>query len=334
MIRPFDPRDILLVRDLQRKSALLGLERTLLYSRTPLTDALLNHLPLKPLSTLTYILKTSPKEGDLRGLAQVERRHDPLEGDIVCLAPSLEEGEAAPLIWQNLLEYLCVAGGEWGMLQLFAKLVRDDGQEAEIFQEAGFHTYTQEHIFRLDHLPSHLPPPHEVPLRPQDEGDAWALQRLHSSVVPRPVQQAEGLGKEDWALTHRWGGSRRVGYIFEERGEVLGCIRFTLGRGCHWLRMLLDHGARERAEELMKWGLALLPAHRPRPIYSSIRGYEEDLRTALEGNGFQYQMAQYLLVKHLAVPVRERRLKLVPSLEKRREVVTTISRAEGFEETA
>jgi len=149
------------------------------------------------------------------------------------------------------------------------------------------------------------------------------------------VQQAEGLAKEDWALNHRWGRSRRQGYILEERGEVLGCIRFTLGRRCHWLRMLLDHGARERAEELMKWGLVLLSAYRPHPIYSSIRGYEEDLRAALERNGFQYQMAQYLLVKHLAVPVRQRRLKLLPGLEKRPEVVTTIARAKGgFEEAA
>ena len=329
MIRPFNPRDILLVRDLQTRSIPLNLERTLLGSRTPLTDALLGHFSPRPANTLTCILKTSPEEGSLIGLAQVERRQDRLEGNIVCLAPPLKENEAAPLIWQKLLEQLCIGGSEWGILRLFAKLVRDDGQEAEVFQEAGFCIYTQEYIFRLDHLPSDLPPIHEVPLRSQSVGDAWILQRLYSSVVPRLVQQAEGLAKEDWAPSHRWLAPRRQGYILEEGGEVLGCIRFTLGHKCHWLRMLLDHGARERAEELLKWGLTLLSAHSPAPVYCSIRVYEEDLRTPLERNGFQYQTAQYLLVKHLAIAVRERRLKLVPNLEKRPEVVTTISRAKG-----
>jgi len=334
LIRPFNPRDILLVRDLQRRGILLDLERTLLGSRTPLTDALLDHFSFKPASTLTYILKASPEEGNLRGLGQVKRRRDRSEGDIVCLAPSLEEGEKAPLVWQELLEHICIGGGEWGMLRLFAKLVRDDSQEAQVFQGAGFCTYTQELIFRLDRLPAHLSAPQEVPLRPQTAGDAWVLQRLYSSVVPPLVQQAEGLAKEDWAVNHRWGGPRRRGYILEEGGELLGCIRFTLGRRCHWLRMLLGHGARERAEELVRWGLALLSAQRPASVYCSIRGYEEDLRATLERNGFQYQTAQYLLMKHLAVPVRQRRLKLVAGLEKRPEVVTTISRAKGsFEET-
>ncbi len=333
MIRLFKPRDILLVRDLQTRSIPLDLERVLFCHRTPLTNALLGFFSPKPANTLTCILKTSPEEGGLRGLAQVERRRDRLEGDIICLASSPEENQAAPLLWESLLEHLCIWGAEGGILRLFAKLPRDDGQDMEAFQEAGFCTYTQEHILRLDQLPAHLPSPHEVPLRPQTAGDAWMLQRLYSSVTPHLVQQAEGLAKEDWALNHRWGGPRPRGYILEEKGEVLGCIRFTLGRGCHWLRMLLDHSARERAEELARWSLALLAAHRPAPIYCCVRIYEEDLRTSLERNGFQYQMAQYLLVKHLAIPVRESRLKLLPNLEKRPEVVTTISRAKGgFEE--
>jgi len=264
----------------------------------------------------------------MQGLAQIRQRKGRPEADVIYLAPSFSTADEAPVIWYRLLNHLCARAGERGVQRLFVRLA-EDSEEVETFQQIGFSQYTHEDIFCLKSLRESCRQLGRVVMRPQQAVDAWALQRLYANVAPRLVQQAESLGERGWEQSAVdwpfW--ARSKGYVLEEDGEIVSYLRCSKGRIGHWMRILLHPQAYDRADEVIRYGLALLWHDPPRPIYCNVREYEGGLKTPLQAWGFEPFASQAVLVKHMTVRVLEPARKLVPALDKRAEVATpTVSR--------
>ncbi len=332
MIRSFGVRDLFLVGNLQRRGTCLDPEIALTQPYSPLWAALSSYFLMQEAGTSTFILvEEAIDPGELltgschpmQGLAQMRQRKGRPEADVIYLAPSFSNADKASIIWYRLLNHLCTRAGERGVQRLFARLA-EDGEEIEIFQQLGFSQYTREDIFCLNSYPESSRPLDRIVMRPQQAVDAWALQRLYSNVAPRLVQQAESLGERGWEQSAVdwpfWAGSE--GYVLEENGEIVSYLRCSRGRIGHWMRILLHPQAYDRADEVIRHGLALLSHDPPRPIYCNVREYEGGLRTSLQGWGFKPFASQAVMVKHMTVRVLEPARKLVPALDKRAEVAT------------
>jgi len=341
--RPFTPRDIFLVKDLERQTQPLGLEGALLCPPAPLLVALLGHSLLLRKRFCTYVVDAGTEWRQFKGFVQMVGRNNGGEGEVICLAPALASSEEAPRIWRELLGHLILASARQGLWRLYAKVAEGDRLACEVLREVGFCAYAYENVFRLEQHPPDLPSRKGVPLgvptksstswgatplRPQEAGDGEKLEGLYSSLTPRQVQQVEGSGRLSWGNTSPgglWRGLHTRGFIWEEKGGITGYAHVVSSSNCHWLRLLLHPEAKGRAGELVQWSLALLPDRSLAPIYASVRGYESAIGPALEGSGFKFYAAQNLLVKNTAGLVRDGLKGRVPGLEKFLEAVRTAS---------
>jgi hypothetical protein len=330
LIKPFHVRDLLLVGKLQNQGLLLDLEEALTQTYSPLLATLVGCLPLQRTGVSTYICDEMEEGQRMTGFAQMRLRKGGPEADMVYLTPSLSAAGEAMTIWRRLLEHVCREAGRQGIQRIFARLP-EDGLEVEAFQQVGFSIYAREDIFRLAQMPSHLAYPERGIIRPQQPADGWELQALYAAVAPRLVQRAESLTAKRWeAAPGPW--LRRAGqegYVMEDEGEIVGCVRIHQGQTGHWLEMLLHPQAYERADELVNQSLSLLVQYPPRPIYCCLRRYQGGLRVPLEAQGFQPLTSQCVMVKHTTVRVKKPALKLVPALEKRAEAATPMMKTQG-----
>jgi hypothetical protein len=308
VIRPFDVRDIFLVRGLQYAGTQLDLEGAIVRPQSPLRAALASHLPFDGVGADTYVLNGRRKGVQLRGFAQARSRLNGQEADVVYLAPALAGNEAVPETWERLLAYLCQAEGVQGVQRLFVKLPEDDSDAIDVFRRVGFVIYTQERLFRLD----------VVPLRPQQSEDDWGLQRLYCHAAPRLVQQAECVCSDSWKATPiaRLAGQHDERYVWERDGEIVGYVRLVEGQSGHWLKLMLHHDLQDQADDLVRWSQALLNDFPPRPIYCGVRAYDTPLQVALKRVGFQSEASLILLVKNTTSRVREPEWRWVPALER------------------
>ncbi len=319
MIRPFYPRDIFLVKSLQRKCLMLDLERQVLSKRSPLTEALIQQLRLRRRRSFTYILEDREGEERLVGLAQLLVRSEESEGDIVCLAPPLGETEQTPAIWQSLLAHLVAVAGQHGMLRLYAKVPEATSQSIEAFQRAGFTIYTWEDVLKWDGLWREGPKSAKVSVLPQEPHDTWALKRLYTHTTPQLVQQAEGLTNRDFHCV----GARR--FVLEGEGGLAGALYLRWGQEGSWLRVLLSPEARKSAEALLQGVMDQLSGQFKLPLYCGVRHHQQEVASALERCGFLPVARQCLLARQVAITVKQAVPATSPALEKRAEVVPSAS---------
>lgn len=313
MGRPFSVRDILLIRALQDKGISLDLESSVLQPRAPLWVALLSQVPLNGYGATTYVLRNKHRSG----FVQAHQGRRSTESFLTFLAPALTWDDGIPDTWQRLLETLCRDKGERGVQRVFAKLPAEAEAEAEVFREVGFRVYTQEHVFRLSQPVTSDSSAGSIRLRPWESKDAWGMHRLYCMGAPRFVQQAEYLpGEIGEAATSEWAhGTHEERYVWDLNGEIVAYLRLLTGEQGHWLHLLLHPDHTERAEVLVNQGVARLAKHAPRPVYCTVRTYETDLARALEAVGFQEYQTRFLLVKHIAVHIRQAAVEPFPQVE-------------------
>jgi hypothetical protein len=319
LIRPFDLRDAKLVTRLQQMGTPLNIEEQLTHPRSPLRSALINNALSPHAGPSTFILDQKDENGRLLGLAQMHARPGRPEQDVVFMSPALDAaGNGNHAIWQRLLSHLCVQTAERGYFRLYASLPMDS-EEFHLFKNIGFLEYSQEDIYQLAPAPKRACYKTILPLRPQCANDGWGLQKLYAALTPRPVQNAEGLAQGQWALIpRRWGEQGRLkGYVWEEEGELLGALRIRSGKRGYWIRTLLHPDALDQAEMLARAALNLTINNNPRlPVYFSVRHYEVGWRSILTNLGFEPFTSQTLVVKAMAVRIRDKSLALLPALEK------------------
>lgn len=315
MIRPFGFRDLLLVKDLQRRGTILDLESALLGEYPSLRLALMAYLFYPAAGALTCVLDATGGQRSKRGFVQVRHRSGCPEWDVICLAPALDMFEGALTIWHKLLTGITPIAAEEGVLRVFARPVRDDLMES-VLGQAGFSVYARERIHRLG--AASIPTQRRVgSWRPADEGDREELYCFHRNVTPHLVRQAEG--------GHSQGGNGslfgQVGFPGEERYVVssdrleayLGLREGTKG---YWVHLLLAQDGSCDPASLVSEGLSLLAGRPPLPVYWAVRDYQAGLGIVLECEGFEPLATRSLMVKHIAVRVKVNKHKLVPGLDK------------------
>ena len=306
-----------MVARLQRVGTPLDLEEQLTHPRSPLRSVLLDSVLYPRTGPSTFILDHSDENGQQLGLAQMRPRPGRPERDVVFMSPALETGNGAHAVWQRLLAHLCVQTAERGSLRIYARLPMQS-EALSLFKTVGFLEYGQIDIYRLKNTVDRLAAPLTVELRPQQPSDGWGLQKLYTTLAPRAVQNAEGLAQGQWAITRRpWGEQgRRVGFVWEVDGEVLGAIHTRVGKRGYMIRTLLHPDALDNAEALVRAALHLTGVRPNLPVYFAFRQYEAGWSNVMPLLGFEPFTSQTLVVKHLTVRVRGRNLARLSALEK------------------
>ncbi|HUW96468.1 MAG TPA: hypothetical protein VMW58_11840 [Anaerolineae bacterium] len=327
MVRRFNLADILLLKRLQDQVACLDLELALLWSPAPLSLALLECLSLSQCRTATFVQDEHSANRRPQGFIQSSDRPDRLSCDVEFAAPALDGSDRTAHLWRSLLEHLSVAKGESGLQRVFAT-VPDSGQAPEVFRQAGFGAYARRHVLRLDQLPLDIDAEHSTHCQSVQEGDAPALQRLRSSLIPRPVQQAEGgiqAERDPTGILPWWKSREDREYVWGEGGEIQALIRIVIGEEGHWLRILLGPNTGGHADAVLRDSLRLVASYPARPIYCAVREYEGGLQGALNSLGFEPVASELLMVKHTTVRARVPVKKLSRALEKGVETAAPIS---------
>ncbi len=294
----------------------LDIEEQLTHPRSPLRSVFIDTVLSPRLGPTTFILKQQDESGKLLGLAQVRIRPGRPERDVVFMSPRLDNGSGSHAIWQRLLTHLCVQCAERGTLRLYARLPLDS-DESQVFKNVGFIVYGHEDIYQLDQDIDRIRVESTLKLRPQQPRDGWGLQKLYATLTPRSVQNAEGLAQGQWEIARRqWGEQgRRFGYVWEDKGELLGALHLRLGNRGHWVRTLLHPDAREQARALCLAGVKLTGNKAHLPVYFAHRQYEAGWQNLLPDLGFAPISSQMLMVKAMTVRVREKTPSIITSLE-------------------
>ncbi|MEM7343583.1 MAG: hypothetical protein AAF485_05025 [Chloroflexota bacterium] len=307
MIKPFHLRNMPLVAHLQQVGVSLDIEEQLTYPRSPLRSLLIDMVFSPRSGPSTFIFDQYDEQGRHTGVAQMRSRPGRAEQDVVFMSPALDSGNGSHAIWQRLLTHLCIQTAEQGCLRLYARL-GSESEELQLFKNVGFVEYSQEEIYKLE--PAALPPQDEeasLQLRPQIPSDGWGLQKLYTASTPRAVQNSEGLAQGQWALAGRtWTEpGHRAGYVWEDGGELLGALHIRTGHQGHWIQTLLHPDANDQAAALGKAALGLTRSQPQRPVYFAYRHYELGWSAILTDLGFAPLTVQALVVKPMAIRVRE-----------------------------
>ncbi len=297
-------------------------------------DLLRSQLPANPRSSLVYVYID---RGVVLGYVQARCRwHKQDEWTITTLAAT----DRAPAhIWEALLEEVCHAAGEEGVMRIFVK-VPDGEPLMEEFRALGFTRYSNERIwgnlyFGATGAPSDEPP-HEA-FRRQASQDAWDLMQLYSSVTPPVTRRAEDLGTSQWSrsrvprLLRLSSGPIEQAYVWaDETGAkgstgLGGYIRLLTAARGHWVTTMFRPDAANRtifpqALDYVMWKAARLGT---KPVYCGVREYQSEAEGHIEERGFHLLSEQALLVKYLVEPIKVREPALVPFLARNRDIVPT-----------
>jgi hypothetical protein len=313
LVRPFDLRDIWVIHSLQDRGFSLDLEGAILQPRTPMWDALLGQLPLNGFGAATYVVRPKGQTGFI----QAREGRSPAEVYLTYLAPALSDETCTPRLWHELLDTLCQGEGARGAYRTYAKLPADAEMETEVFREAGFRIYTQEHVFRLVTPTMEDVSAGAIRLRPWQSKDAWGVHRLYCMTAPRFVQQAEHLpGELGKAASSDWAQSKHEErYVWAREGEIVAYVQLLAGEAGHWLHLLVHPATVDQAELLVKLGVSRIARMASRPVFCTVRTYEAALMRALRAVGFREYQTRFLLVKQTAVWARKRVADLVPQVE-------------------
>ena len=313
MVRPFSVRDVILVRALQDEGVSLDLESSVLRPRTPVWDALLSQVPLNNYGASTYVVRDKGQTGFI----QAQHGRNDAENYTTYVAPGLSGHDGASNLWQQLLEALCQGEGERGVQRIFAKLPADANAEVDVFRKVGFRVYTQEHVFVMPQPKSDDIPIGPIRLRPWERKDAWGVHRLYCMNAPRFVQQAEHLpGEIRQAATSDWAhGKHEEKYVWVHNNEVVAYVQLLRGERGHWMHVLMHPDKVEHISAVVGLGVARLARYASQPVYCAARTYDNELTWALKDAGFQEHQTRFLLVKQMAVPVRQKTFETVPHVD-------------------
>ncbi len=239
------------------------------------------------------------ERGRLRGLVAVRARTGPRAWELThfLLAPGEEAAGLA------LLDRLSQAGAERGVDRVFLRLTCDSPL-LEFSRQANFSLYAEERLYRREGgEPVNKLPPGAPSLRPRRNEDDFSIFQLYCHSAPTPVQEAEGMTFEEWRHARERRSKRGAGeWVWEKEGRVRGWLRCPQGRR-KVLEMMVHPAEDGSLEALFAFGMARLsPGY---PVDCLATHFQNELRNHLEARGFEAVTDYCLLVKPLAVRVRQ-----------------------------
>jgi N-acetylglutamate synthase-like GNAT family acetyltransferase len=251
------------------------------------------------------------ENGQIHGLVSARARFgtDVWEIDQLLIAPSLDEDR----VCQRLLDHLCAAAVEEGVMKVFLRLPSDSSW-ATASRQAGFVHYTTEQPYVHPSLPA-LERPVVEGLRPRRPADHQALFHLYSAAVPAHVRQIEAMTLQEWRWNDNWGlasvasvrpalSRRRRDMVVQSEGDVVAWLQVQTKP--RTVRVLSESDSRLDPGVLLRRALAeLTPSG---PALCPVREYQGELVAPLEELGFTPGEPQELFARLLAARIPERRL--------------------------
>lgn len=328
-MRPATFFDLLSIAANRRRQRVVRLNPpyTLVMPDAMMHDLLRSQIPMKPRISYVYVYVDG---GGVIGYVQARcrwRRRD--EWTITTLSAS---DKAPERVWEALLEGVCEAAGEEGVIRIFAK-VPEDEPLLDLFRSFGFTHYNSERVWGNLYFAQAGPQgkePEYKPLRKQRNRDAWDLMQLYRAVTPQVAQRAEALTSAQWQVSHLprpWFLSQGLlenAYVWSDASEsersgstaLGGFIRLLTGARGHWITLLYrsdeaNRGICAAALDYTLWKAARLGT---KPVYCAVREYQAEVESLLEERGFHLLNEQSLLVKYIAIPIQEQQPALTPFL--------------------
>ncbi|MDX2161536.1 MAG: hypothetical protein SF162_09445 [bacterium] len=211
---------------------------------------------------------------------------------IVFVAPSVEEGDDnTPLL--NLVDALALVAGRRGAHMLTAE-VDELSPLFTTLRTANFAVYARQELWRAGlPLAGETTRFQPVTLTRETGDDAFDIQLLYSSIVPRLVQPVV-VPPPDCE-----------GWVYRENGQVRGYITVSEGKnGIYVVPFLHPDIGTEQVAAVLAGALNALPRPEKRPITVCVRRYQDWLDTALTMLGFEMCGQQAVMVRHIAAGVR------------------------------
>lgn len=300
MIRSFDWRDLPLLHRVRDRG--LCLDSQLAYTRGPnvLQYALLDML--SPGRTAhTFVLHLAGQAS----IGQVLLPSGRNGAHIAFVSPAevLEDNAGA-----EMLEAMARAAAERGAHNLIAE-VDEHSPGFESLRRFGFAIYSRQRIWRLipgDNPPSAngAPPDDSLPMwRAEAPADELAVASLYSNLVPALVQQVEPPPERHGRGLVHW-----------RQGELLGYLGIDGGPRGVWVQPYF-HPAAEDADRLLASFMGDLQDRRQRPLYMCVRSYQSWMTAPLQDLGFEALADQAVMVKRLAISIRQSHPAVLPTLE-------------------
>jgi len=332
VIRPFGFRDTLAIRKLQSNTQRLDWPEGLISVRSPLRMMLLARVSHLNLGAPAFVCPGTDGLGVAQGYVQVLPQRDRPDWDIIALGPALDGRSATQWVWTHLLERLGQQAGELGILRLFARIAEDSPAE-DVLRACDFSPYAAQVVMTRPESTRGADAgagkgPAIAP-RERQPRDEWALHQLYARATPTQVQLAEGQASlERYALNL---GLQGLGeeYVCESQGSLRGYLGIASGAQGHAWRLVMDPKEPQEGLQLLAWGLERLARRSDKPVYGLVREYDQPVISWLYERGYAVAARQKLMVKQLAIRVKEPVLKLAPALEQRMEPAHTRS-CEGF----
>lgn len=266
----------------------------------------------------------------ISGLLRVERDASRDEWTIVEL-DAIGSGDSGDTRFR-LVQHLLRDGAKRGAIR-FHVACSDKQGNPELFMQAGFARYGQEHLL-FRGTETQLPPPlsedetRTAGIRPCQPLDALPLARLYAAVTPQPVLRLESYRLNDW---ERQGSASRVprsslapilrfaemeSYVQvspeDGPGELSALLQLGVAREeqPHYLKILAR--PETNVTQIIGFGLGLLAARVGRGggcpdngVLAPVRTYESPIDRRLEEAGFSVLDTVTVLMKEAVVRVAE-----------------------------
>ncbi len=294
-IRPFDWRDLALLRGYLNRGIFLDSTRALIHGTSVI-----------PMGALLYFLGPSTRMFTYR-CNQDSLSGSPLIGQITYttgtsyarlsfLAP--EDAIDQPGL-AALSDFMAMQMGKKGAFHILAD-VNESSQVFQLLHRAGFAIYARQRIWRLDGPP--LGDQEPVPWRTMMSRDAIGVRSLYCNVVPGLVQQVEPQPKKNLK-----------GVVLYKGDDVLAFVELKYGRYGIWLQPFIHPDVGDYDCSLVHL-LHDLPNRGNRPLYLCVRSYQSWLESAIEAMGAQPGPVQAVMVRHLTVAQRVSQAYKVPTM--------------------
>jgi hypothetical protein len=295
MVRPFDLRDLALVRRLGTQGVALHAVSALVDNLHPLRDALMSMVVGGEFPTFVW----KQDNGESSGFVQLRVLTSSPQAFILYLSPRVEPrlddsntnghgvSDTEALMWLSLLDHAIVEAGQRGVHSVVAE-VDELAPELVLLRQAGFAVYTRQDIWRVSREERQRTNHRQLMLERRQQADDWDVQLLYANMVPRLVQLVEPMPL--LADGDTW--------VMRDRDELAAFVHVHRGATSAWLRFFIHPDAEMNAADIVAAALDMAFLKETEVVYCCVRRYESWLPSALEQSGFSLWASQAVMVKH------------------------------------
>lgn len=240
--------------------------------------------------SFTYVSSANGSRGALIG--QAKHGMGSAVAHCTLLAPGdLLDSHTLP----ELIDRLLARVGERGAQSLLAEVDESEAAYGAL-RQAGFSGYARQRVWKITKPPRAKANSFWSPLLGSDE---FAVQILRNSLLPGQVQQIE---TDD---------AQRDGYVHYRDGELQAYMEVSRGPHGIWLQPFVHLDA-EPIDEMLADLMAKLRPRPSRPVYVSLRSYQDWLEGALQDLGAQPGPRQAAMARRTTVSLKVEEARRAP----------------------